>query len=53
MRRKKFQSLIGILMDCNRGSLKAKLYLVFKVRLRGSRVIIALENSFGKSVGKN
>ncbi|MEH2217357.1 MAG: hypothetical protein V7K72_09620 [Nostoc sp.] len=31
-----FQSLIGILMNCNGGSRKARLYLVFKVQLRGS-----------------
>ena len=48
-----FQSLIGILLNCNSGSRKAKLYLVFKVRLRESRAIIALENFFGKSVGKS
>ncbi len=45
------RKLIGILLNCNSGSRKAKLYLVFKVRLRDSRAIIALQDYFGKSVG--
>ncbi len=47
-----FQSLIGILINCNRRRLKVKLYLVFKVQLRDSLAMIALENLFGKSARK-
>jgi len=40
------------LMNWNGGSLKAKLYLVFKVQLRDSKAIIALEKLLGKRAGK-